>query len=201
MGVHATAAGDYSFALGHNAKANHNGSFVWGGYSFTDVVSSTTNEFTARAAGGVRFFSNDSQTAGVSLEPGATAWSVLSDRASKKNLVVTDGQEVLEKLSTLPLWHWNYRWELDGAAPHLGPMAQDFKAAFYPGRDDRTITTLEFDGVQLAAIQGLYERMKSDNRALREELSLRAAEIAELRRTVDEFRVLMKTPMRPADSE
>ena len=28
-------------------------------------------------------------------------------------------------------------------------MAQDFKHAFYPGRDDKGISTLEFDGVEL----------------------------------------------------
>ena len=38
---------------------------------------------------------------------------------------------------------------------YSGAMAQDFKAAFYPGRDDKSISTLEFDGVELAAIQGL----------------------------------------------
>jgi hypothetical protein len=37
-------------------------------------------------------------------------------------------------------------------------MAQDFKAAFYPGRDDKSISTLEFDGVELAAIQGLNQK-------------------------------------------
>jgi hypothetical protein len=30
-------------------------------------------------------------------------------------------------------------------------MAQDFKAAFYPARDDKSITTQEADGVALAA--------------------------------------------------
>jgi uncharacterized coiled-coil protein SlyX len=38
-------------------------------------------------------------------------------------------------------------------------MAQDFKKAFYPGRDDRGISTLEFDGVELAAIQGLNQKL------------------------------------------
>ena len=37
-------------------------------------------------------------------------------------------------------------------------MAQDFKAAFYPGRD-KGISTLEFDGVELAAIQGLNQKL------------------------------------------
>jgi uncharacterized coiled-coil protein SlyX len=43
--------------------------------------------------------------------------------------------------------------------PNIGPMAQDFKAAFYPGRDDKGISTLEFDGVELAAIQGLNQKL------------------------------------------
>ena len=42
----------------------------------------------------------------------------------------------------------------------LGPVAQEFKAAFYPGRDDKSISTLEFDGVELAAIQGLHSLVK-----------------------------------------
>ena len=40
-------------------------------------------------------------------------------------------------------------------------MAQDFKAAFYRGRDDNVITTLEFNGMELAAIQGLNEKVES----------------------------------------
>lgn len=46
------------------------------------------------------------------------------------------------------------------SAPYIGPVAQDFKAAFYPGRDDKSITTLEFDGVELAAIKGLQQELK-----------------------------------------
>jgi hypothetical protein len=44
-------------------------------------------------------------------------------------------------------------------------MAQDFKHAFYPGRDDKSITTLEFDGVELAAIEGLNEKLKEEAKA------------------------------------
>ena len=44
-------------------------------------------------------------------------------------------------------------------------MAQDFKHAFYPGRDDKSISTLEFDGVELAAIEGLKEKLKEEAKA------------------------------------
>ena len=36
-------------------------------------------------------------------------------------------------------------------------MAQDFYAAFGVGKDDKHITTIDADGVALAAIQGLYQ--------------------------------------------
>ena len=43
----------------------------------------------------------------------------------------------------------------DGAVRHIGPVAQDFRAAFDLGADDKTIATVDADGVALAAIQGL----------------------------------------------
>ncbi len=48
-------------------------------------------------------------------------------------------------------------------------MAQDFKQAFYPGRNDKTITTLEFDGVALAAIQGLNQKVEEQRAELKAE--------------------------------
>ena len=81
---------------------------------------------------------------------------------------------MLEKLARVPITRWNYKWEDDNDVPHLGPMAQDFKAAFYPGRDDKSITTLEFDGVALAAIQGLnqkVEEQRAENAELKQELT------------------------------
>jgi hypothetical protein len=60
-------------------------------------------------------------------------------------------------------------------------MAQDFKGAFYPGRDDKSISTLEFDGVELAAIKGLNEKMET--RSHDDEINIRKleAENAELK--------------------
>ncbi len=41
-------------------------------------------------------------------------------------------------------------------------MGRNFKAAFYPGCDDKTISTVEFDGVELAAIQGLNQELQQE---------------------------------------
>lgn len=174
-GLETIASGRCSTAIGFGAKALHDGTFVWGDYQFAELPSSAENEFTVRASGGVRFFSNTNLAAGVSLAPNANAWSVISDRAVKKDFAAVDSREVLEKLAAVPVQSWHYQWESADATPHLGPVAQDFKAAFYPGRDDKSITTLEFDGVALAAIQGL-------NRKLEDKLEQKQTEIAELQR-------------------
>jgi hypothetical protein len=53
-GFQNTAAGDYSFAAGHNAKANHQGTFVWADNSTSaDFASTANNQFLIRALGGV----------------------------------------------------------------------------------------------------------------------------------------------------
>jgi hypothetical protein len=156
-----------SLAAGRNAQAQNIGSFVWADSRDGTFSSAAANEFSVRATGGVRLVSainagTGAPTAGVSLAAGATAWGVISDRDLKKNFQPVDNRDVLERLAAIPLQQWNYQWEADAATPHLGPMAQDFKAAFYPGRDDRNITTLEVDGVALAAIQGLNNKLESE---------------------------------------
>jgi hypothetical protein len=178
-------ATDGAFAAGIQAKAIHTGAFVWSdGSSVSDLNSSTNHEFTARASGGVRFFTDADATAGVFIIPGGTSWGVISDRNAKKNFTPVDSREVLEKLAALPITQWHYRWEDGSATPHIGPVAQDFKAAFYPGRDDKSITTQEADGVALAAIQGLNEKVEQREAAMRRELKDKEAEIVELKRSV-----------------
>jgi hypothetical protein len=53
---------------------------------------------------------------------------------------------------------WHYKHNLNRR--YIGPMAQDFHAAFGLGVDDKTISTLDTDGVTLAAIKGLVEELK-----------------------------------------
>ncbi len=54
----------------------------------------------------------------------------------------------------------------------MGPMAEDFKANFGLGGDGKSIGTVDADGVALAAIQGLNQKLKfanTENAALRAE--------------------------------
>ena len=161
------AAGANSLAAGLRAKALHSGAFVWGDDTDADITSTANNQFNVRASGGVRIFSNGAATLGVSLAPNATAWSTLSDRNSKKDFNEIDTKEIMAKLAKVPIWSWHYLWEDSVSTRHIGPIAQDFKAAFYPGRDDKSISTLEIDGVTLAAIQGLYTTIQEKDAELK----------------------------------
>jgi hypothetical protein len=62
------------------------------------------------------------------------------------------------KVSGLPIQTWSFKDNT--AIRHMGPMAQDFYAAFGLGQDDKTISTIDLDGVALASIQGLYHLLQ-----------------------------------------
>ena len=159
--THATVPGGYSneasgkssFSAGRRAHALHDSAFVWGDATDADIVSTTTNSVTWRASGGYRLFSTTNASTGVSLAAGGGSWTAMSDRGTKENLVPADSRTVLEKVAALPVATWNYKAQA-AAVRHIGPMAQDFQAAFGVGETDTGITTIDADGVALAAIQG-----------------------------------------------
>jgi trimeric autotransporter adhesin len=195
-----TASGIASFAGGSFANAKHNGSFVWADlqpltadFQPRTFSSVTSNQFAVRCTGGAKFVTaidnTGAQAAGVRLGAGDTSWSSISDRNAKKNFQPVNGEAVLETLAAMPVQSWNYKWESDTNTPHLGPMAQDFKAAFYPGRDDKSISTLEFDGVELTAIQGLNRKVEKQ----RAELEQKEADITELKQRIERLERLITT--------
>ncbi len=167
------AAGDLSFAAGESADAAHAGAFVWSDTSGAGLTSTAENQFSVRAAGGVRIFSATDETAGVVLAPGGGAWSTLSDCQAKENFEPVAVQDVLQRVVALPLYTWNYRAQAD-AIRHLGVTAQDFHQAFCLGEDERRIATVDVDGVALAAIQALHQQ-----------LSARDAEIEQLKNRLE----------------
>jgi hypothetical protein len=84
------------------------------------------------------------------------AWTNSSDRNVKANFVAVDSRSILERVAAIPVQLWNYKSQ-DASVKHIGPMAQDFSAAFGVGEDDKHISTVDADGVAFAAIQGLYQ--------------------------------------------
>ncbi len=118
-----------------------------------DAPAFSDASYTARAPGGVILLSRTSAAVGVHLPPGASAWESLSDREAKTKEAAIDPPAILAALEGLPVSSWEYRDQ--PGQTHIGPMAQDFQAAFGLGLDATTISTLDVDGVALAAIQAL----------------------------------------------
>ena len=109
-----------------------------------------------------------------------------SDQGLKRGFASVNEGEVLERLSKLPISTWSYKTE-STEVKHLGPMAQDFKAAFGLGESDRTILQVDADGVAFAAIQALNARLielETSNRSLAQRIKQLEAEGA-LKSTVN----------------
>jgi hypothetical protein len=70
----------------------------------------------------------------------------------------TSENEILERVAALPLSLWTYGFDEDSVR-HLGPMAQDFAAAFGLGSSDRRIDGVDASGVALASIKALHRRV------------------------------------------
>jgi len=139
------------------------GGFAW-------FAGGTHNDGTGNSGGGATLMSLTST--GLTVN-GIFASS--SDRNVKAGFEPVDSKSILKKVAALPIARWHYT--NDVATPHIGPMAQDFSAAFNVGTDDKHIATVDADGVALGAIQGL-------NQKLNEELHRRDAESAELRQNL-----------------
>jgi hypothetical protein len=243
-----------ALAAGRRAKANHRGAFVWGDDTNADVASTTNNEVTFRATGGVRMDLGDSPgillnaanralitrgwdpfTSGVHQAAGrwglfmetsrlvlgiplaanrefhigrynsdSTYTSLVrvtqsgdlftlgtvnppSDRNLKQDLTRVDGPGVLDQLVAMPVYTWAYKH--DAATRHIGPTAQDFAAAFGFGSQDTSISTVDADGVALAAIQALAadgREQRSGFRVQQEQITSLEAENAALKQQLDD---------------
>jgi hypothetical protein len=90
-----------------------------------------------------------------------------SSRHLKANFSTVNPRLILERLATIPIQTWNYKSEPE-TVRHIGAMAQDFRAAFNLGTDDKTLNTVDAHGVTMAAIQGLYQMMREKDRQIEE---------------------------------
>ncbi len=116
----------------------------------------------------------------------AGVWTSVSDRNAKEDFQAITPGDVLTKVVGLPITQWKYKVEPAGLK-HIGPVAQDFHAAFGLGDSDKAIGTVDESGVALAAIQGLNqklqgvnEKLESENAELKAQLKAIQVELKEL---------------------
>ncbi|MBK9655253.1 MAG: hypothetical protein IPO66_07185 [Rhodanobacteraceae bacterium] len=124
------------------------------------------------------------------------AWTNASSRTFKEGFAAIDPADVLERVLALGISRWSYIGS--GEGEHVGPMAEDFHAAFGLGHSEKQIATVDADGVALAAIQGLNAKLEAENAALRERLAAleraragQTADLAAMRQQLSEMRALL----------
>ena len=173
----------------------NNGIATWA-FSNTDVGVFTVNKI---GSGGQEFSVNTRNNgAGVATmqvqgSVSATMGHVRSSsRDLKTDFATVDGKEVLSKLAELPVMSWRYKSE-DETARHLGPVAEDFQAAFQLG-DGKTITDIDADGVEIAAIQGLHELLLEKEAEIRQLRAEKDRQIGELKRRLSALEEQLPAP-------
>jgi hypothetical protein len=102
-----------------------------------------------------------------------------SDVNLKKDIVPV-GHEVLAKLAAVPVSTWKFK--SGDNFLHMGPMAQDFAAAFGLGIDDKHVSPNDMAGVSMAAVRALNEVVQEKDK-----------EIAELKSRLDALEKMVQS--------
>lgn len=109
-----------------------------------------------------------------------------SSRTLKTGIEPINGTSLLEKVLSLPLYHWRYT-----ASPaqerHVGPMAEDFRKIFQLGQDDKSLAPGDIAGVTLGAVQELARKVTE-----------READIAAIKARISLLEAQMAAPAKPA---
>lgn len=194
VGVYGTSSSNFGvFGLSSSnvgvVGESSSGIGIWGKSSTRAVVGTqgTTSCAGFYAVGGcsttgsAAVFRGGSEGTGTCSYAGGSGWDCTSDRNAKENFQPVDTALVLQAVADLPVTTWNMKGDAN-ETPHMGPVAQDFYAAFGLGDSDTTINTADARGVALAAIQGLNQKLERENQALKAQLTSLEERLATLER-------------------
>jgi trimeric autotransporter adhesin len=202
QGFRSAACGPFGVALGLRASTSnaptdadpcggtdYAGVFTYGDSNSTPnqyVFPTAANQFVTRFSGGYRLYTNAALTTGMAINAGGSSWVAVSDRNAKFGFAEVDEDDVLERLMRVPISTFYYK-DGDGQR-YIGPVAQDFHAAFGLGNDDKTIRTMDIDGVTMASIQALTKQVRQlqrDNERLSSENAELGRQLAEILSRLD----------------
>lgn len=210
------AGGQYSFILGGlknkvfggdrgviiggsfmHIQAAHSGSVMigdWKNEMVPDVMlSSNSNQFSARFANGYRLCGNSDCTNGMALGPSSgtglwTSWAAPSDRNLKEDFREINEDEILQKVSELWVPSWVYKAQEDKSKRIIGPMAQDFYRLFSKsyglGSNNKMLLEKDVEGVLLLSVKALKkenDELKNRVKSLEEEMEEIRAEMRQMK--------------------
>ena len=125
-------------------------------------------QFNGANGPGVFNVGHNAQTGNGAYLTAGGVWTNASSRSFKEAFQKVDTVDVLGKLVALPVQTWFYKGS-HGEGRHMGPVAEEFAAAFGLGNDETHITTVDESGIAFAAIQGLNKKVERENEVLRRE--------------------------------
>jgi trimeric autotransporter adhesin len=188
LGKSATGGGFTALRIDLSAAAN--------GYSELQAISqagSSYGNLILQANGGNVGIGTTTPTSKLTVNGNILATGTItgsSDRNVKEHFSPVSARDVLEKVSALPISEWNYKADNE-TLRHIGPMAQDFYATFNVGMDDKHISMVDADGVALAAIQGLNDKLESGKRKAETQMEELKTENAELKARLEKLEHLV----------
>ncbi len=176
IGALSVASGFGSIVIGRSADSDGQmGAIVIsdGGAEFgaQPLKANGALQFVGRGIGGVTFYTDVNNSVGARLASGGSGWDIVSDRTKKADFRAVDGESVLTSLRRVPVSSWRYKAQ-GSSIRHIGPMAQDWDAAFALSGDSTTINSGDLAGVTLAGVQALDVR-SADTHATVVELQAR----------------------------
>ena len=181
--------------LALSANKNGSGNIALGGAAGIAIVNGNNNidignQGVAGDGGIIRIGTQGTQSACyLAGTVYANGVMLTSDRNAKENFSAVNARAVLAKVASLPVTEWNYKTD-NKDVQHIGPMAQDFQAAFgLDGADDKHISVVDEGGVALAAIQGLNQKLEEAEQAL----TTKDSEIQELRQRLEALEKIVLT--------
>ncbi len=188
--LHNNGAGPGNTAVGSGALSNHSSGTnnIAIGFNAGSAITTTSSNIDIGNLG----LSSDNNVIRIGATQTATylagtvyanGVALTSDRNAKENFTPLNQAAILDRVLALPVTEWNYKSDA-AAQKHIGPMAQDFHAAFgLNGGDDKHISVVDESGIALAAIQGLNQKLeeqKAENAQLKQQLAQLQALVQQL---------------------
>lgn len=172
IGRSSQAQGSNTIVIGYNVYNGNSNTASIGNSSITSVkLSGASSNSYALIVG-----TSSSNGNGAYLTKGGV-WTNASDVNLKDDITAVDANEVLAKVVAMEVNKWKY---IGTDEYHIGPMAQDFYAAFELGIDTNRISTIDPAGVALVSVKALNEKIEIQETRIAELIRANAALVARI---------------------